>query len=130
MLSRHKRALGLLLCVLALVGVLAAPKGLVLCVGDNGHIAIEAAVETTPCGVPLRAGTAFGAPPLEACSDIAIVQTALRSSVDPEVVAPLALAAPMGAAEPRAAAPALVRSLEPLFLSPTLGAHRTIVLLV
>ena len=127
--SRHKRALGLLLCVLALVGVFAAPKGLVLCVGDNGHIAIEAAVETTPCGVPLRAGNAFGAPPIEACSDIAVVQGALRSSVDPGVVAPLALA-PMAAAEPRAAAPALARSLEPLFLSPTLGAHRTIVLLV
>lgn len=128
--SQHKRVLGLLLCLLALVGAFASPKGLVLCVGENGHIAIETAVETTPCGVPMREGDALDEPPVEACSDTALVQTALRSSADPEVAAPLALAILMPAPPPCATAPALNRSWEPLFLSPTLRAQQTIVLLV
>lgn len=128
--SRHERALGLLLCLLALVGALAAPRGLVLCVGENGHIAIETAVETTPCGVPLREGNALGAPPVEACSDTALTQTAIRSSIDPESAAPLALAALIPAPTPRASAPTLTRARAPIFPSQTLEAQRTIVLLV
>ena len=126
----NKRAPWLLLCVLALVSAFSAPQGLVLCVGENGHVAIETAVEVTPCGVPLRASDAFGAPPVELCRDTALIQTALRASVAPEVSAPLALVAPLPAREPPAAAAALPRFREPLFLSSTLRSQRIIVLLV
>ncbi len=125
-----KRATQILLCLAALVGALAAPKGLVLCVGEGGHVAIETAVEITPCGVPLRAGNSFGAPPVEACTDTALVQTALRSSVDPELATPLAISEIVPLAAPLQAAPTFPRSPDRGFASQTLRAHRTIVLVV
>lgn len=128
--SNPKRA-AWLLCTLTLVGVLAAPKGLVLCVGeDGGHIAIETAVELTPCGVPIRDGSTFGAPPVEACRDTALVQTALRPSVDPEIATPIATAAPLPLPASCQAAPLFRRAAGPRLASLTLRAHRTVVLLV
>ncbi len=125
----HRRVAGILLSLLAFVGAFAAP-GLVLCVGEGGHVAIETAVEITPCGVPLRAGITFGAPPVEACSDTALVQTALRSDVNSEIATPVAISVPVPVAAPPSAPPLIRHRTGWGLASPTLRAHRTIVLLV
>ena len=68
--SIDRRGAGALLLLLTLVCVFVAPRGLVLCVGEDGHVAIESAVEIAPCGVPLAEwSSAAGVRLTETCTD-------------------------------------------------------------
>ena len=131
MRKRTETRAAVLLGILALLSTLVAPRSLVLCIGEAGHVVIEAAVEITPCGVPLRAPGAFGAPPLEACSDFDLVQAALRSSVAHDMVPFEPVASVALFVEP-AFSSAGFRTPERALssLDPALRAHRTIVLIV
>jgi len=115
--------------LIALMGLLAAPRGLVLCVGNSGHVSIEAALEIAPCQ-PVPDDTRFESESTETCKDAPLGSTALKSTGEPEIVsASVAILAQL----PRL--PAISRPLLPS--TTTLSAsslwlrqHRTIVLLV
>lgn len=74
------RSVGAWLCALALLGAVFMPSGIVLCVGEGGHVAIESAIEAEPCGVPLRESAGLGAKPIEDCRDTALLQAPLRAT--------------------------------------------------
>ena len=103
---------GSLLLALFVLGTFAAPQGLVLCVAEGDHIAIETAVELHPCGAPMRDGSnAVGAPPVESCTDTPLLQPSLRSDAGRNLPTPLAAPLSSWLATPRANRP-LVRLRE------------------
>ena len=72
----------------------AAPPGLVLCVAEGDHLAIEPAceLELQPCGAPELAGERYEALPIEACTDTPLFDAAaLRSSPDAPVASLVAV---------------------------------------
>ncbi len=124
------RSVGSLLFTLALLAAILVPSGLVLCIGRDGHVAIESAIESEPCGVPLRESTDLGAPPIEDCRDTALSQAPLRVVSDSEA-APVPFVAVASWTSPD---PFVSRAIShpraaaiPDF---DLRAHRTVVLLV
>jgi hypothetical protein len=122
-MSSRTTVVGLLLVALV-VGI--APPGLVLCVSEGDHIAIE----LHPCSAPTEADSdVCGATPADDCTDTPLLTAALRASSDPASVAlpasVLTLCAPRATAG--IAARALDRGIAP---HGGLRALRTIVLIV
>lgn len=115
--------------LLALIGLLAVPRGLVLCVGDAGHVSIEAAVEMAPCQL-VGDDTRFPSESPESCDDTTLTSKVLESARSLEVVwALIAILAP-APRPPAALQPPLPSSTNPSASSLWLREHRTIVLLV
>ena len=129
MLRRVPRAF---LLGLALVGALAAPQGLVLCVSSGDHVAIEPAIELVPCGAPAASfADEFGAPVPESCTDFALLQASIRASAGAEFQAPLPVWTSFTAPSPRVAATLPARGgYASRGLSASLRAQRTVVLIV
>lgn len=128
----HPRSLQMMIRVvalLALMGLLAAPRGLVLCFGDAGHVQIEAALELVACQ-SLGDGLQIENEPPETCSDTPLTCEPLQKSGEPNIEwAFIETATPP--APPRAFLP----PSRPLPVSSAasslwLREHRTIVLLV
>jgi len=122
---------GLLLLAVSVLAAFAAPQGLVLCVGSDGHVALEGALELRPCTVPLRdSGAPTGVMAGEDCADTLIAPPLLLASSERDVPAPLLSALPV---PPRASATAH-RSVRIPGLSDVPSAQvralRTVVLLV
>lgn len=115
--------------LLALIGVLAAPRGLVLCVDDSGHVSIEAALEIVPCP-PASDDPRFETEPAATCEEITLTREALKSPGELELVsASVAILAPPPQ-PPEVSQPSPPSATAPSASSLWLREHRTIVLLV
>lgn len=115
--------------VLALIGLLLAPRDFVLCVADSGHVAIESATELSPCQ-PVSDDSRFPSQPNESCDDTPLVSKVVKLSGSLEIVA---LVASVAAPSPRLAAdtrPAPIAEITQPTPPSWLRYHRTIVLLV
>jgi hypothetical protein len=70
-----------------LSGIAALPAGLVVCVAEGDHVAIESAIELEPCGAPSApiglASEQFAASAAESCTDTPLLQVMLGKSSDP-----------------------------------------------
>jgi hypothetical protein len=87
---------GLLLLTMSVLTAFAVPQGVVLCVGSDGHVAVEGALEIRPCSVPLRdSGAPDGVLPGEDCVDTPIAPPLLLASSERDVPAPLMSALPV-----------------------------------
>lgn len=115
--------------LLALIGVLAAPRGLVLCVGDSGHVSIEAALEIAPCQ-PVSDDTRFETEPIETCEDTPLTSEVLKSRGKLEVVSTSVVILVLPAQPPAISQPSSPSAAAPSASSLRLREHRTIVLLV
>lgn len=115
--------------LLALIGVLAAPRGLVLCVGEPGHVSVEAAIEIEPCQ-PLCDDMRFETEPLESCQDTPLTIEALKSPSEIEIVSTSIAFLARPPQPPAMLHPSLPPAAAPSVSSLWLREHRTIVLLV
>jgi len=87
---------GLLLLAISVLAAFAAPQGLVLCVGGDGHVAVEGALELRPCSAPLRdAAAPTDVMPGEDCADTLIAPPLLLASSERAVLTPLISALPV-----------------------------------
>lgn len=71
--------------LLALIGLLTAPRGLVLCVGDAGHVSLEGALELVSCQT-VSDDSKFETEPTETCSDTPLLSEVLKSPVELKVI--------------------------------------------
>ncbi len=127
---KPSRACVLLLALLMLGGI-TAPQGLVVCVAEGDHVAIEGAIALIPCGTALHAGSsAVGAAPTDACVDTPLLQPSLRTNLERSVPTPIATTlVPWLQSSPAAPPVARLRNGADGPMS-RLRASRTIVLLV
>lgn len=117
------------LVLLAMIGMLAAPRGLVLCVGDSGHVSIEAALETAPCQ-PISDDKRFETEPAETCEDTPLTTTALKLRGELDFVSTPVLTFPPLPQPPAISQSSPLSVIAPSASSLWLREHRTIVLLV
>jgi hypothetical protein len=97
-MTRTSRArFAALLSTLVLSGIAVLPAGLVLCVAEGDHVAIEGAIELEPCvapSAPIGLGSeTFAASAVESCTDTPLLQAMLGKGSDPRS-APLASTSP------------------------------------
>jgi len=115
--------------LIALIGVLAAPRGLVLCVGDSGHVSIEAALEIAPCQ-PVSDDSRFETEPAETCEDTPLTSEALKSVGEFEVLSASVAILELPPQPPEIFQPSPPSTTAPTASSLRLRELRTIVLLV
>ncbi|MBK7950660.1 MAG: hypothetical protein IPK00_18350 [Deltaproteobacteria bacterium] len=115
--------------LLALMALLAAPRGLVLCFGDAGHVQIEAALELVACQ-SVGEVAQFESTATESCSDTPITCQPLQKSGEPNIVWGFVQTALLPvfprAIEPPSCPSGVIQFVSSLWLRE----HRTIVLLV
>ncbi len=115
--------------LLALIGVWAAPRGFVLCVGDSGHVSIEAALEIASCQ-PVSDDSRFETEPTETCEDTPLTIEALKSAGEFAVVSVSVAILALPPQPPQTFLPSPPSATTPSASSLWLREHRTIVLLV